>query len=124
MKSQVQIKQLQRIRNYDKIVGYRRIEEGNHFYSKDLFWWNGAPITGIQTDQCCGLKDLSDRPIFEQDIIEVESKGLFKKKRHFLVYQAEGSWFGKNWKTGQSEPLELLFLKHSVKFVSYAFLNS
>jgi len=57
------------------IVGYAREIGRTRYYSKDQFWWNGAMIQHNHVDECIGIKDLDNRPIFEFDIVEYALEG-------------------------------------------------
>ena len=64
-----------RLRIGEDIVGYAREIGRTRYYSKDQFWWNGVIIKHNQVDECIGLKDLNNRPLFEFDIIEYAIDG-------------------------------------------------
>lgn len=59
-----------RLRIGEQIVGYAREIGRTRYYSKDQFWWNGAIIKHNQVDECIGLKDINNRPLYELDIVE------------------------------------------------------
>ncbi|MEC8458577.1 MAG: hypothetical protein VXY91_04130 [Bacteroidota bacterium] len=64
-----------RLRIGEKIVGYAREIGRTRYYSKDQYWWNGAMIKHHQVDECIGLKDINNIPLFEFDIIEYAIEG-------------------------------------------------
>ena len=64
-----------RLRMGEQIVGYAREIGRTRYYSKDQFWWNGAIIKHNQVDECIGLKDINNRPLYELDIVEYALDG-------------------------------------------------
>lgn len=119
----VNIKSLQRLRNGEKIAGYRREEAGRSYYSKDLFWWNGTAIAYEKADACIGRYDNRQRPLFVNDIIKVKHGGIFPRTQHYSIIEKTGSPELVHLQTGLSFGLDILKKVKHVQFVSYTFLN-
>jgi hypothetical protein len=68
-----------RLRISASILGYMKVfSNGITEYSKDQFWWFVTPIEYRVKDQFSGLKDKTNRSLFELDVVTIK---LPKKPR-------------------------------------------
>lgn len=84
-----------RLRTDDQILGYMKVcSNGRIDYSKDFFWWTGTPITFDAKDQHCGLKDKTNRPLFELDVVTIKPTPPAKLKPMGIIqYHSEHQYF-------------------------------
>lgn len=120
---------LLRLRLDAKIMGYSRLENGTLFYSKDLFWWSGNPIEHNLREVHCGYFDLSNRPLFDNDVVSFETKSqtsllgkrLFRSRRQaFCIVKSHDGWWLKRLDHKETLPLGTLDTAHSIKFEGVA----
>jgi hypothetical protein len=112
-----------RLRIEDRIVGYERVEGKSKFYSKDFYWWNGAPIEYSLRDRFTDLKDKNNRAIFENDIIRLKFSNPFRKDRQCRVRSLKDTFELIDIESGQKDTLDLIDKVKTIEFVSFTFIN-
>ncbi|GEM_PF-621958 len=85
---------MQRLWLLGKLVGYRRMEQNNWFYSVDEFWWNGKPIEFDRIDPSAACQDKNRRNLFQNDIVYAY-KG--KNGRFVNLVCRDGKCFGRTF---------------------------
>ena len=100
---------MQRLWLYGKLVGYRRMEQNNWFYSIDEFWWNGKPIEFDRIDPMADYFDKNKKRLYQNDVVLASNK----VESHFvnLIYSG-GDCLAKKMDT--EEALDLS--KYSLEF--------
>lgn len=120
------IDSLQRLRIAHRIIGYRRVEQGVSFFSKDLFWWDGTLLPFTETDDATTFKTQENRVLFENDIIEVIEKnwlGIHRVKKQFRIAKTDGELALIELNTNQRQSLNYLQDVAHFSFMSYTFIN-
>ncbi len=117
------ITHLRRLRRGRRIVGYSRTEIGTTYFSKDLFWWNGAPIDHEERDEYCGYRDLKNRFLFAEDIIAFKKHGLLAPLRYYRIERTHNDWKLIGIHHDEQLPITALDTARSLQFVSFTFLN-
>lgn len=120
------ISSLQRLRIEHRIIGYRRLENGTPFFSKDLFWWDGTRLPYTLLDDATIYRTKSNRILFENDIIEVTEKswfGMNHSKRQFRVAKENNTFVLIDLNKDSIEPLNYLESVLHYDFLSYVFIN-
>ncbi len=104
---------MQRLRLYGKLVGYRRLEQNNWFYSIDEFWWNGKPIEFDRIDHTANYFDKNKKRLYQNDVILISNKD-----ESFFVYLifSEGKCLGQKVET--EELIELTNYSLEFKAIS------
>ncbi len=115
-----------RLRMDDQIVGYAREIGRTRYYSKDQFWWNGAIIKHNRVDECIGIKDLDNRPLYELDIVEYALEGARDRMGCILWGQKEDLFIIKDLNDTSLEiPFNVndmtLFAAEDLRFRAYLF---
>jgi hypothetical protein len=103
------MQELCRLRSGNRIRGYRRTEEGTHFYSRDFFWWTGIEIQFDDIDLFCGIKDKNNRALFAWDVITFKRKGILPAQHYVVALNCDGQFELR--KKGRTPGLPMEFLK-------------
>lgn len=114
---------LRRLRRGRRIVGYSRTEQGTTYYSKDQFWWNGAPIAHEERDEYAGYRDLKNRFLFAEDIIAFKKTSLLAPLRYYRIERGATSWKLIGIHHDEVLPITVLENVRALQFVSFTFLN-
>lgn len=85
---------IERLRNDEKVRGYRRKMGSQWFFSTDLYAWSGKAIGFVQSDRSTGVKDKNRRLLFEGDILFHPVTGYLEISydaalQQFLLYAME-----------------------------------
>tara|TARA_A100001015_G_scaffold174960_1_gene194506 strand:- start:11171 stop:11566 length:396 start_codon:yes stop_codon:yes gene_type:complete len=76
----MQSKFLFRLRQFDKIVGYKKFVTSKlYFYSKDLYAFDDNEIEYDDQDFFSGYYCKNNKPIFENDILKIDSDLIILK---------------------------------------------
>lgn len=114
---------LRRLRNGKRIVGYARIENGQLFYSRDCFWWNGIAVEHSEKDEHCGYRTVDARLIFSDDIVTFEPRRWYERRQYYLVCRDLNGWHLKQLFGSRVLSLSALDNAKQLKVVSHGFLQ-
>lgn len=71
-----------RLRDYDQVVGYKKVVGRYKFYSPDFYWWTGKAIDFTREEAVSSLTNNYGLPVFENDVVQITESG---KPRYYHI---------------------------------------
>ncbi len=67
-----------RLRDYDQVVGYKKVVGRYKFYSPDFYWWTGKVIAFTREEPASWLTNNYGLPVFENDVVQITESGRLR----------------------------------------------